>query len=159
MCYNKLGDTMKVLKVLSILLVFLLVGCSKEKNFVCTINVDNKLQNYNITGSYKIYYKDNFVIRIEKKEKYLSNDESMLKFFEESKDLEYSNLSDRYSGVVYDIKSKNNLITIDATIDLKKFNISQMKKDGNIDKDYVVSNKLTVNGIKHIYEEKGAICN
>ena len=36
--------------------------------------------------------------------------------------------------------------------------IKKMVKDKKIDKDYVISNKLTTSGIVKIYESKGAIC-
>lgn len=150
---------MKVLKICSLLLVFMLVGCSKEKSMICDINVNNTVQNYSIIGTYKIYYKNDFVNRIEKQEKYLSDDKFMIDYFNQSKELEYYNLSDNYGGVIYEIKSTDNTVMIKASINFKDFDITQMSKDGNIDRDYVINGRLTLSGIKHIYEEKGAFCN
>ena len=149
---------MKVFKIFSLILILFLIGCSREKNFICTIDIKNNVQNYSVTGKYKVYYKKDFVTRIEKQEKYLSNDKSVIDFFRESKELENYNISDKYGGVIYDIKTSDDSVNIKVKIDFKDFNVAQMAKDGSIDRDYVLGNKLRVNGIKHIYEGKGAIC-
>ena len=36
--------------------------------------------------------------------------------------------------------------------------VKQMIKNGYLDKNYVINNKLTTSGIVKIYESKGAIC-
>ena len=54
-------------KIFLPIFVLFLVGCSKNEYITCNIEVDNKIENYNMTGLYKIYYKDNFVTSIEKK--------------------------------------------------------------------------------------------
>ena len=149
---------MKVLKVLILFLILFITGCGKEKSLICNIDIKNNIQNYSVTGYYKVYYKGDFVTRIEKREKYLSDEKSVIDFFEESKELEIYNLSDRYGGVIYSINSTGNSVIIKVKIDFKEFNVDQMSKDGNIDSDYVLGGKLKVSGIKRLYEEKGAIC-
>ena len=142
----------------SILLILFTVGCSKEKRIYCNINIENKIQNYSNTGTYTIYYKNNFVTRIEKKEKYLSENEDVIKYFKDSKELEYYDLKDKYGGVIYDIKSTETSLKTNITFNLNEFDITKFVKDDRFDKDYVVSKKLTLSGIKKFYESKGAIC-
>ena len=153
--YNEYGDMMK--KIIGLILVFFLVGCS-NKYITCDIEIENNVQNYNMTGSYKIYYKDNYVTKIEKSEKYISNDEDVISFFEESKNLEYSNLNDLYKGYKYSIKSYETSVFVDVLIDMELVNLKQLVKDKQIDKDYVINGKLTTSGIVRFYESKGAIC-
>lgn len=137
--------------------MFFFAGCS-NKYISCDIEVENNVQNYNMTGSYKIYYKDNYVTKIEKSEKYISNDEDVISFFEESKNLEYSNLNDLYKGYKYSIKSYETSVFVDVLIDMELVNLKQLVKDKQIDKDYVINGKLTTSGIVRFYESKGAIC-
>ena len=49
-------------------------------------------------------------------------------------------------------------MSITTTIDLKLVDLEKMVKDKKIDKDYIVSGRLTTSGIVRIYESKGAIC-
>ena len=135
-----------------------LVGCSKNNYITCNIEVENKIENYNMNGIYKIYYKNNFVTNIEKQETYISPDQGVIEYFNEVKNLEYYNLNDLYNGFSYEIINEENSVGINVTIDLELVDIKQMLKDKKIDKDYVVSNKLTTSGIVKIYESKGAIC-
>lgn len=124
----------------------------------CNIEVDNDLQNYTMKGIYNIYYKDNYVTKIEKKEQYISPDEDIITYLKESKDLEYYNLNDLYGGYTYEIKNSETALAITSEIDLSLVDLKEMEQDKKIDKDYVVGNRLTTSGIVRIYESKGAIC-
>ena len=145
-------------KIFLPIFVLFLVGCSKNEYITCNIDIHNKIENYNMNGVYKIYYKDNFVTSIEKKETYISSDETMIDYFNESNNLEYYNLSDLYGGVSYEINSDETSVNLDVNINLELLDIKKMVKDNKIDKDYVMSNKLTKSGMVKFYESKGAIC-
>lgn len=145
-------------KIIIFIFILFLVGCSKNNYITCNIEVENKIENYNMNGIYKIYYKNNFVTNIEKQETYISPDEDVIEYFNEVNNLEYYNLNDLYNGFSYEIIDEENSVGINVTIDLELVDIKQMVKDKKIDKDYVVSNKLTTSGIVKIYESKGAIC-
>ena len=150
---------MKILRLILLLFVFtLVIGCNSNNTITCTLDIKNEVQNYQNTGNYKIYYKGNYVTKIVKNEEYASSDKSVLNYFYEVKELEYYDLSDKYSGVTYEIKKNEGSIKIKATIDLNTFDIKSMVRDGKIDKDYVISNKLTTSGIKRVYESIGATC-
>ena len=145
-------------KIISFIFVLFLVGCSKSNYITCNIEVENKIENYNMNGIYKIYYKNNFVTNIEKKETYISPNESVIEYFDEVKNLEYYNLNDLYRGFSYEINREENKINLNATIDLNLVDIKQMVKDKKIDKDYIIGNELATSGIVDLYEAKGAIC-
>lgn len=145
-------------KIISFIFILFLVGCNKKDFITCDIEVDNKLKNYTMSGTYKIYYNDNYVTNIEEKEIYISSDKEIIEYFYESKDLDYYNLNDIYKGYNYDIKKDDTSVSITSNIDMSLVNIKKMLKNKEIDKDYVISNKLTTSGAVKIYESKGAIC-
>lgn len=155
-CYNEDGDRVK--KIIVIMFILFLVGCSKNEYITCNIDINNEQQNYIMRGSYKIYYKDNYVTKIEENEKYISNDEYMLEYFNESKNLDYYNLNDLYGGYTYNINKNENNIDLSVIIDIESVDIKNMIKDKKIDQDYIVGNRLTTTGAIKIYESKGAIC-
>lgn len=144
---------------ISLVLLMLLCGCSKEQYFVCNSNFYNEVDNYTYKATYKVYYKNSFVTKIEKDEQYLSDNKDILKYFNEFKNLEYKSFYDLYGGITYDINLKNNKVILNSIIDMNLVDIKQMIKNKYIDKDYIISNKLTIGGIKKIYKEKGAKCN
>ena len=150
---------MKVLKVISLLLVFMLFGCGKKNYITCTINVNNDIENYKNIGTYKIYYNNSFVTKIEKEENYISDETFIIDYFAESKELEYYDLNDRYGGLLYNINKLEKKVSIKSTLNFKEFDLKSMVKDGKIDRDYVINGRLTTIGIKRIYESRGAICN
>ena len=145
-------------KIISIIFILFIVGCGKKDYITCNIDIDNNIQNYTMNGTYKIYYDNNYVTKVEKYEKYISPDKTVIDYFDEYKNLEYYNLNDLYNGFIYKINKKENSVEIDVNIDFNSVNIKQMVKDKKIDKDYVISNKLTTSGIVKFYESKGAKC-
>ena len=146
-------------KIILVLFILLIVGCGKKNYITCNVEVNNNIQNYTMNGSYKIYYNNNYVTRIEKQERYISPDKTMLDYFNEYKNLEYSNLNYLYNGYSFKIDSDEKSVDIDADIDMSLVNIKKMIKDDYLDKNYVINNKLTTSGIVKIYESKGAVCN
>lgn len=145
-------------KIIIIIFALFLVGCSKEEMFTCNVEVENNLQNYTMKGVYTIYYKDNYVTKIEKKEQYISPDEEIINYLKESKELEYYNLNDLYGGYTYEVRDSETSVAIISNIDLSLVDLKKMEQDKKIDKDYVIGNKLTKSGIVRVYESKGAIC-
>lgn len=146
-------------KIISLVFILFLVGCSKNNYITCSLEQENKIQNYIATGEYKIYYKDKYVTKIEKLEKYISTDQTVLNYFQESKKLEYYNLNDLYGGYDYNIKNNGEFVLINTFIDTSLVDFKKMVKNQYIDKNYVISNKLTTSGIIKKYESIGAICN
>ena len=148
----------KIFIIILFISILLLTGCSKEKYFTCKIDLENKNEDYKLDAEYKIYYKNSYVTKVEKIEVYESDNEDTLEYFNEYKNLEYEDLNSLYGGITHTIDLKENKITLNATLDMSLVDIVKMVKNGYVDRDYVVSNKLTTGGIKYIYKAKGAIC-
>jgi len=150
---------MKKIRIIFIFtLLILLTGCGKEKYIKCTIDINNTQENYNLIGTYKVYYNKNYVTRIEKEETYNSSKEDVLKYFEEKENLEYQRLSDLYGGYEYTIKRDEEKVKVSSKIDMEVVSIKEMVSNNDLDKDYVVNNKLTVTGARYLYTFKGSVC-
>ena len=145
-------------KVVLLLIIILLTGCSKDKYFICKIDLDNEQLQYHLDATYKVHYKNSYVIKIEKNEIYETNNEDTYNYFNEYKNLEYMNLNNLYGGITHTVSLKENKVILDATFDMSMVDIKKMIKNKYIDRDYVIGNNLTVGGIKNIYKEKGATC-
>jgi len=145
-------------KIVPLLIVILLTGCTKDKYFTCKIDLNNEQMDYHLSAIYKVYYKNSYVTKIEKNEIYETDNEDTYNYFNEAKNLEYMNLNNLYGGITYTVNLKKNKVVLDATLDMSIVDIKKMLKKQYIDKDYVIDNNLTVGGIKNIYKEKGAIC-
>ncbi len=148
----------KKISLIILIFMFLITGCGKEKYFVCTIDLENKEQNYTQNSIYKIYYKNSYVTKIEKEELYKSTDEYILNYFNEYKNLEYSNFKDIYGGYDFNISYKDDQIKIKSFINMENVDIKKMILNGYINEDYIVNNNLTTGGIQYYYKEKGAVC-
>lgn len=149
---------MKKYIFIALMLAFV-TGCGREKNFTCISSIKNDSLNYELEAKYKIFYKGSYVTKINKTEKYISKEKDILKYFENSKVLEYDNSNDIYGGFNYEVKKGNDYIEIKTIIDMKIADIDKMAKNGYIDKDFVVSDKFTINGAHYFYESIGAVCN
>ena len=145
-------------KVVLLLIIILLTGCSKDKYFTCKIDLNNEQMEYHLNATYKVYYKNSYVTKIEKREIYQTDNEDTYNYFNEAKNLEYVNLNNLYGGITHTISLEENKVILDATIDMSIVDIKKMIKNKYIDRDYVIGNNLTVGGIKNIYKEKGATC-
>lgn len=149
----------KIVKVIIVLFVIFITGCSKEKYITCNIDLINTEQNYSLKSIYIIYYKDNYVTKIEKEDIYESKNKEVLEYFSEYKKLEYTNFNDLYGGYNFNIDVIDNKVTVKTNIDFTIVDINKMVLNGDLYKDYVISNKLTTSGAKEYYEAKGAECN
>lgn len=145
-------------KLISIILILILCGCSKEKYFVCTSKITNNIQEYELFGTYKIYYENTFVTKIEEEEIYISKNKETLNYFYEYKNLDYNNLNNLYGGISHILEKENTKVKFNSVLDFSIIDIEKMLKNKYLSRDYVVSSKLTTSGSKYIYESRGAIC-
>lgn len=157
MCYNDNGEHMK--KIFILLSLFLLVGCTnKIKEANCKIDLKNNDEGYTLKASYRIYYdKNEYVTKIESKEKYKSNSDEVLKYFYKVKSIENANIYN-YGGFEYSVEQLDDIVNVNAILDLEKADVKKMIIDKVIKKDYTSSRKITLYGIKEYYEAKGAVC-
>lgn len=145
-------------KIIFIIFVLLLCGCNKENYFTCTSRIVNDVQEYELVATYKIYYENNFVTKIEEEEIYVSKNKETLNYIYEYKDLDYKRLNELYSGITHRVEKEPKKVSFSSTLNFSIIDIEEMLKNKHLSKDYVVSNKLTTSGCKYIYESKGAIC-
>ena len=148
----------KYIFIVLLLILVLITGCKNKKYIECTINVNNTVQNYTLSGTYKIYYKKGYVTSINKHDIYQSSDKEMKDYLSEYNNLYYTDLNNKYSGVTYDIQKKGDSIIIETDIDVKSMDINKLVKNKVLEQDYVKLNKITTSGMKKYYESKGAIC-
>lgn len=139
-------------------MIVLLTGCSKDEYFICKIDLHNEQMEYHLNATYKVYYKNSYVTKIEKNEIYETDNEDTYNYFNEAKNLEYLNLNNLYGGITHTISLEDDKVILDATYDMSIVDIKKMLKNKYIDRYYVIGNNLTVGGIKNIYKEKGATC-
>ena len=110
----------------------LLTGCSNDKYFVCKIDLDNEIDEYHLDAIYKVYYKNSYVIKIEKEEIYITQNKDTLNYFNEYKNLEYLNLNNLYGGITYKVDASQDKVKLNATIDMNLVDINKMIKNNKI---------------------------
>lgn len=147
------------MKIIILILIIFLSGCSNESIISCKINIDNKKEEYASNFTYEIYYKDKYVKKIKINETYNSNVSSKINYFEELRKSENEYLNLIYGGFAYDINrvSPSELL-VNINIDCDSTDIKQMVKDGYLSKNYVSGNRLTLIGAKSMFESIGATC-
>lgn len=145
-------------KLLVILFIIFMCGCQNKNYIECNIDLNNNVDNYKLTGAYKIFYDDIYVTKIEKEEIYQSDSSEVLNYFEDYKKIDTNYLNDIYGGYSLNLEKEENKIKVKTEINMSEVNINRMLKNGYIDKDYTISNKLTVSGLKKIYKSKGVKC-
>ena len=145
-------------RIIILILLLVITGCSSDKSFICKMDIENDIQDYKLDGTYTIYYKDSYVTKIEKIEKYNSTNQDTLDYLNEYLNLDYENLNIKYNGYTYDVLLSEDYVRLESVIDMNLVDVKKMKKDNYIEEDYVIGENITTSGIKYFYEQKGAIC-
>ena len=145
-------------RIIILILLLVITGCSSDKSFICKMDIENDIQDYKLDGTYTIYYKDSYVTKIEKIEKYNSTNQDTLDYLDEYLNLDYENLNRKYNGYTYDVLLSEDYVRLESVIDMNLVDVKKMKKDNYIEEDYVIGENITTSGIKYFYEQKGAIC-
>lgn len=149
------------IKILSILSIILLSGCSSSKELVthCTLTNKNVVQNYELTTDYEIHSKDGIVTNVVTEEIVTSDDEEILDYFNEYISNAYAAVDKEYGGYVNDITIDGNKLTSKTKIDYEKTDLKKYIEDNSTMKQYTnKDNKITLEGSKKIYESLGAEC-
>ena len=107
---------------------------------------------------YKAFYKGEYVNKVETVEKIYSSDTSMLNAFKSSVESTYQSNNAKYGGYNYSVTIDGTVLTSNATINYEVLNVAKMVEDEPSMKPYTKDNKMTVNGVKAIYESLGATC-
>lgn len=142
------------------MLVVLLTGCfGKEKVAKCTLTSDQSSSGYKIKSEYNMYYSGDIVNKVVTTETVESKNNTILAYFEKQLKTQYKSNNDNYGGYKYEITNKDGKVVSKVTIDYSKMNMTKFVKDNPAMKSYVnKSNKLTVKGVKSMYQSLGATC-
>ena len=142
------------------MLIVLLTGClGKDKVTKCTLKSDQSASGYKITSEYNVYSSKDEVNKVVTTETVESKNNTILAYFEKQLKSQYKANNDSYGGYKYEVTNKDGKVVSKVTIDYSKMNLNKFVKDNPAMKSYVnKSNKITVKGIKSMYQSMGATC-
>ena len=88
----------------------------------------------------------------------LSNDESILSYFDETVNNTYKTMNDTYGGYTYKTTKEDNKLISNATIDYSKMDLNKLMKDQPTYKSMIKNDKMLVEGLISVYKSAGATC-
>lgn len=152
-----------ILKFLAIFsLVIILAGCTSktdEKVVKCTLNQNNVAQKYEIKSVYNIYTDGSVVNKVKTTEEVISDNSSILDYFENYTNTMYKNMNDAYGGYDFNITKEDGKLISVTKINYLKLDRKKLAKDQPTMKSYMNDDyMLTLEGIKSMYEQMGATC-
>lgn len=157
----------KYIKLLFVLTMVLLVtGCGNKEEkeignlaYECIQKRADASGKYERETTYKIYSKDAENVSIaEIKDVFKSDDEDILKYFENGEKSSYESINETYGGYEVSSNLENDNLTIDVKINYNKFDVKTYGKDVETMQKYISDDKLTLEGLKKLYESYGATC-
>lgn len=150
----------KFIKCIPLFAIILFVsGCAKTQVTVCTNVNDQSKSGYKSTTTYKIYYKNDIVTKVDSEEILTSQNNTYIKYFEDLNKKQYETQNKAYGGYTYDVKAEKEKVISKLTIDYTKVNMNKFIEDNSAMKSYVnKDNKFTIDGAKTMYESLGATC-
>lgn len=153
----------KGLKILFIsLFVILISGCGKSNKEVvstCTLSSNQSSNGYKISSNYEIHSKDGLVNSVTTKEIVESDNEQVRSYFKKTLEDSYNTANESYGGYTYNVTEDGNKVISDVTIDYSKMNLEKFVNDNSQMKSYIKNNRISLDGMKKIYEALGATCN
>ena len=140
--------------------VLFLTGCgSSEKTINCTNKSDQSSSGYVLDSQYKIYASGDVVNKVETTETIESSNNTILSYFEKTLKEQYQSNNDKYGGYNFDITTEDGKLVSKVTVDYSKMDLAKFIEDNAAMKSFAnEDNKLTVDGVKTMYESLGAIC-
>ena len=141
--------------------VLLFAGCNeskKEETTKCSISSKDVVNNYELNSEYVIYYTGDTVNRVHTVEKVKSDSDSIIDTFKTTIENMYKSMNDSYGGYEYSTKVNGNELVSTTDIDYNKMNVEQYVKDQPTLKSYFKDGKITLEGVKKIYNALGATC-
>ena len=149
----------KLIKFLAIGVgIALLSGCNNNV-VTCTLESNDTTSGYSIKSTYEIHSKNDVVSKVKTTEEIKSENDSILDYFESSLNSQYEVSNNQYGGYKYKVTKKNNTVKSVSTVDYNKMDLEKYINDNSALKEYVNSdNKISLKGIKTLYESLGATC-
>lgn len=153
---------MKKVKNLCLLIIIsLLSGCESNEQIIteCSLIKENNNFKYNLQTEYKIYSEKDIVNKIEINETISSNSSAIISYFENYFTSSYNFNNTIYGGYKNKIVNENDKLKSITTINFNEMNLEKYVEDNSSFKEYFTKdNKLTLEGVKAIYTNLGAIC-
>lgn len=145
--------------IMLVLVVFLLVGCSKKTTKTCKMISDQSESGYKITTKYVINASGDIVNEVIQTDTVESDKKEILDFYKKEYESMYKKYNKTYGGYTYDIKTDKNKITCKVVINYKKFKRDKYINDNTGLKKFVnKKNYFTIDGITKMYQNIGATC-
>lgn len=150
----------KLLWIIPILL--LVAGCGKAEkkgSITCTYSTNDVINGYKLEARYTLNYSGDYATSVDTEEIVTSENEDILKTFEDTLNQTYSATDNAYGGYDFKVTNENNKVVSKVTIDYTKMDIASLAKDQPSLASYIKNDRLTVEGVKSIYTTMGATCN
>lgn len=141
--------------------VFGLTGCGSksEKVLTCKLKQTVTGSDYTLDSTYKAYYVGKVVNRVESTEVVNTDNQEVLDYMDEYLDSYYKELNSSYGGYETNITKNSDSLVANTVIDYNKMDLKKYADDNTAISVYLNSdNKLTIDGVKSIYEAMGASC-
>lgn len=151
-----------LLCILIILAIIILLAVKfiffNSVNLTC-MNISNqKNEGYKIKNIYTISADNGIVSKVVIKEIITSKKSEILSDFKNQLNSQYEYNKKMYGGYSYEIITNNDKLLVDVTVDYNDINLELFIKDNEAMKKYTKNNKLTLEGVKKLYESTGAKC-
>lgn len=150
---------MKKIIILSICLLILVCGCfKKDGQIICTLTLDDKINNYDITSNYIINYEDDFVKSVITTETLTSDDDFVIENIYNNMKASHDQIKDHFEGYEYKITRNSNSIVLESSNLFEEDYVRQFVIDNPSLKLYYRRARIKYTGLKNMYENKGAAC-
>jgi len=128
----------------------------KEVKSVCTLN--KNADETSVKSEYNIYSTEGYVDKVETIETVIADSDDILDEYEKLVKNTYSTYNKKYGGYTFDIDRKSDKLIVNTTIDYKKMDLEAFAEDNDGMESYMKNGKLSLTGIKELYESIGADC-
>ena len=145
-----------------LVLVFLLCGCGKNyknvKSLKCTVHRSNVEDGYEVDATYEATAENGYAKTLKTKEVVTSTNAEKLDEFEENFHTTYDHMIEAYGGYTYNVTREENKVIADLTLDYSQTNLNKMVEDLPALEDYIEDGKMTISGLKKMYESTDGTC-
>ena len=154
----------KSLKIFAIIAIAIIItGCGSKpaKSVVkkCTLNTTDEINGFKLESNYNIYATGKEVDKVITTEIVTSDNDTVLSYFETTLKNTYKSASSIYGGYTFNVTKEDGKVISNTTIDYSVMNLTKFIEDQPSLKGYVTSNnKLSLEGLKSLYESMGAVC-
>ena len=139
--------------------ILCVTGCGSSSKVTCTYESDQSASGYKLKSEYNIYSDGDVVTKVETTETVESKNNTVLSYFEKQLKEQYKTNNEKYKGYDYKVTNKDGKVVSEVTIDYSKMDLNKFVEDNTAMKSFVnKDNKLTVKGVKSMYESIGAKC-